>query len=334
MITDVVIEDYQAIREARLRLGRVTVITGPTGSGKSAVIRAIRLVVFNARGTSFIRHGVKKCKAAIGFEGELRAVGIERGGRGADKYRLVTLDLSRCKHTDEPVVTEFTKLAGAVPLPVSEALQLSELNFAGQFDRPYLLDASGGQVARALGELTNVTLVLDAAREATRRKQETARELKRAEAELESLKAQAATFRRLRERRAAMAEAQERLVSVTAITEQLGRMRKLAELRRQASGAVARVQSHLEALDVPSLDRVEELSKSLARLRSLGEEAAAELGEERGQLLIVDRHWKDEQAAHQELHDLLAGAGVCPTCGQSVSALWKRRRLTSTGRTS
>lgn len=324
MITDVVIEDYQAIREARLRLGRVTVITGPTGSGKSAVIRAIRLVVFNARGTSFIRHGVKKCKAAIGFEGELRAVGIERGGRGADKYRVVTRDGAE----------EFTKLAGAVPDKVSAILQLSELNFAGQFDRPFLLDASGGQVARALGELTNVTLVLDAAREATRRKQETARELKRAEAELESLKAQAATFRRLRERRAAMAEAQERLVSVTAITEQLGRMRKLAELRRQASGAVARVQSHLEALDVPSLDRVEELSKSLARLRSLGEEAAAELGEERGQLLIVDRHWKDEQAAHQELHDLLAGAGVCPTCGQSVSALWKRRRLTSTGRTS
>jgi DNA repair protein SbcC/Rad50 len=319
VITDVVIEDYQAVREARIRLGRVTVITGPTGSGKSAVIRAIRLATFNARGTSFIRHGVKKCKVALGFQGELRVVGIERGGRGADKYRLVTMDMSPYQSTDKPVVTEFTKLAGAVPSQVSEALKLSELNFAGQFERPFLLDASGGQVARTLGELTNVTLVLDAAREATRRKLETARELKRAEAELESLKVQAAAFRRLRERREAMAEAQERMVSVTAITEQLTRMRKLAEMHRQAAGAVHRAQSHLEALDVPSLDQLDRKVSMVARLVSFRETLSTQHTEHGKCLIRADQATREEEAAHQELHDLLTGAGVCPTCGQAVS---------------
>jgi DNA repair protein SbcC/Rad50 len=318
VITDVEVENYQAIEKASLRLGRFTVVTGPTGSGKSAVIRAIKLVVFNARGTSYIRHGAKACKAALGFQGEIAVVGIERGGRGSDKYRLVTLDLDPAR-LDQPVVAEFTKLAGQVPPEVQAVLHLGEVNFAGQFDGPYLLGATGAQVARTLGELTNITLLFDAAREANRRKQDTSRQLKTAEQELAFLVAQAASFRTLAVRREAALEARERLASIDLMHEQIDRLHKLASEVARRTTELGIVRDWVSALEVPSAERVTFLHERLMRLRELSASIATwqqdkerNDGEaESAEILEVD--------ARLVLHELLVEAGTCPTCGQAVS---------------
>ena len=326
MITDVVIQDYQAVREARLRLKRFTVITGPTGSGKSAVIRAIKLVVFNARGTSYVRHGAKACAAMVGFEGEYTAVAIHRGGRGADKYRVSTIDTSPHRHTNDPAVQEYTKLAGAVPEQVSAVLRLGELNFAGQFDRPYLLDASGSQVARVLGELTDVTLVLDAAREATRRKLETSRELRRAEQELASLTAQAQQFRGLRARRDALVDADELLHSASLISDSVERLRQLSDMHQKASQECVAALVRVQAMAVPSLDRAVELRASLTRLRALAEEWDTFRKDIRGHEAAAENCRAAEEQAHRQLHEILVAAGACPTCGQRVPGLCSTAR--------
>jgi hypothetical protein len=72
-------------------------------------------------------------------------------------------------------------------------------------------------------------------------------------------------------------------------------------------------------MDVPVPDRAEELQRLLTRLSSLDDAIAEERSTESALLLEADRHWKDEQALHQQLHDLLVAEGVCPTCGQRVS---------------
>jgi len=318
VITDVEVVDYQAIRKASLKLGRFTVITGPTGSGKSAVVRALRLVVFNARGTSYIRRGAKSCKAALGFREETTMVGIERGGRGADKYRLVTLDTSPHKHTSDPAVQEFTKLAGAVPAEVSALLRLGELNFSGQFDRPFLLDDTGSHVAKVLGDLTNVTVVFEAAREASRRKKATDADLRRAEQELEDLKAMGRPFRNLKERRAALTVAHEAVSRHTALT---ARAQRLSELGRQHALfarqlAVARRNS--AALAVPSPAGMDSLRQSLSRLLGLQEALESESEKRRREQAIADHVGGAERQLHEALHVLLVSAGECPTCGQQV----------------
>ncbi len=59
-LSSVDIRDYQSqsqsqsIASARIPPGKLAVVTEPTGSGKSAVIRE-RLLAFNARGTDYIR---------------------------------------------------------------------------------------------------------------------------------------------------------------------------------------------------------------------------------------------------------------------------------------
>ena len=307
MITDIAIEDYQALRKAQLRLGRLTVVTGPTGSGKSAVVRALKLVVFNARGTAYIRHGAKSCKAIVQDDSGLTA-GIVRGGRGQDAYTVNVLGEKKT----------YTKLAGAVPEEVSALLALQDINFAGQFDRPFLLADSGSQVARALGELTNVTLVFDAAREANRRKLEIARELKSYEDMVRALTAAAQPFRTLKARRAAFMEARDRMDSLEYITDQRERLGALWSAFRQGIAAQSAAETRLAVLSAPSAEQLDLLGSRLGRLRNLHSQyqqadQAARTTERQQQILAVE-----EDKAHRALHEALVAAGTCPTCGQSV----------------
>lgn len=310
MITDLVVEDYQAVKEARLRLKMFTVVTGPTGSGKSAIIRALRMVVFNQRGTSFVRAGAKSARAAVGVEGEHVVVGIERGKVNA--YRVVSPSSDPLSSKAE--VQNFTKLAGTVPEEVTAVLRLSDVNFSGQHDPLFLLTSSGGEVARRLGELTNVTLLLDAAREANRRRLEVSRQLQAAEREHEDLFDQLPRFASLKEQLGAMAAADAKLVLVKQMQIAAD---YLAALIRTASQA----QAALDAAAVPDLPDIGRLceiadrrSRLVARLSEL-HVRDSQAGGLRNEAVYAARAQNEALA---ELKAVLTEAGRCPTCGQPV----------------
>lgn len=316
MITHLEVIDYQSLKHADLPLGPFTVITGPTGAGKSAVIRAMRLLAFNAKGTSYIRHGEARALAAAGItDGTADArldwsVGIERGGRGKDRYYVAP--------SDGGDVQTYTKLAGGVPEEITAALCLTELNFSGQFDRPFLLTSSAGDVARRLGELTNVTLVFTAGREARRRQLRLGEQVKLRQADLASLEAQRAAFAGLPVRlRAAQlaAEARDRAGQA------MGRLDHLDRLVRDlgdALQAAVRVQA-MGTAPVPSLGqlvvhqaRVQQLAASAGALHAAAVRlttAQANLEAAQAQVAVLER----------ELHDSLGEAPVCPACGQVIT---------------
>jgi DNA repair ATPase RecN len=312
VLTHIEIENFQSLRQVSIGLGRFTVVTGATGSGKSAVIRAARHLAFNARGTGYITRGAKSCKVTVGGQdGDGWAVRLERGaGRGKDCYRL---------HRG-PVLREnpgevFAKLAGGVPEQVTDALQLSELNFAAQFDRPFLLDSSGGEAARVLGKLTNVTLLFEAARECSRRRLEVMGDLKRAEAELARLTEEAQRFRGMRGRQEAVSEAEEALERVQDTEARLGRLRALTARLEAAEAALERAAPP----QVPDGSRLEELAGRLDRARSLYAQLDGAVLAMEGARFAVSEAGAAERAAHERLHQVLAEAGQCPTCGQDVA---------------
>lgn len=60
MLTTLAIAGYRSLRELIVPLGRLNVITGANGSGKSSVYRSLRLLAETARGgviTSLAREG-------------------------------------------------------------------------------------------------------------------------------------------------------------------------------------------------------------------------------------------------------------------------------------
>jgi DNA repair protein SbcC/Rad50 len=299
------IENYQSLRNVRLELGKFTVVTGPTGSGKSAVLRALRTLCFNGRGTSYIRRGTKTCTMMM-LDDQGLGVALVRGGRGSDSYVLDVLGQQKT----------FTKLGGDVPEAVSRCLGISPLNFASQFDAPYLLGESAGAVARTLGQLTNVTLVFEAARETTRIKGRLADQLKDREVELEQLRQQACQFIGMQDRQAAVSVAEEAWQRAVLAQSRASRLRVLA-------GAVQAAQAVLDQAgaavrEVPSLEVLEAVLARHARLSYLIEAYAS--GRQAHLSADSDVASSGERilGLEREHQRLLTEAGQCPTCGQEV----------------
>jgi exonuclease SbcC len=314
VLTHLVIENFQSIAQAELELGEFTVITGPTNSGKSASCRALELVAFNRRGTDFIRRGATTCKVATGDREQGWAVGIERGSRGKDAYRLAHQPQSG----DEPYVETWTKLGGTAPAEISSALQITPLNFAAQLDGPFLLGESGGRIARTLGELTNVTVVFSAAQAGATRKKALNAELKAARGNAERLAEQERQYESLPGRQQALAEAEASLERSSVLQGRLARLESLVSLLGQHSALLAAARDKAQQAGPPDVSRLEELHAEYARLGVL----YASLTRSWEELLAARQARAEaeraEAAAELELHEALVAAGTCPTCGQAV----------------
>lgn len=62
-----VVKDFQNIKDAKIKANGLTIITGPTNNGKSALFRSIIYTLKNQSGTHFINKDADVCKTAISF---------------------------------------------------------------------------------------------------------------------------------------------------------------------------------------------------------------------------------------------------------------------------
>lgn len=321
MIREIEVSNYQSLHDLNISLGRFTVITGRTGAGKSGLVRALKALVFNARGTSYITRGEKQCSVSMsgdedsGGNSLWRAV-IQRGSK--DQYQLETvLPPEQDAEGDFSQVKVFTKLAGKVPEAVSDTLRLGDINFASQFDKPYLLDSTGGDVARVLGKLTNVTVLFRAAQEANRRRLQVSGELKTRQADLASLAEQIQQYATLPAELAAVEDAEGRMAHLHLLC---GKQERLHQLTTAVARALATSDMLRDTtpLEPPSLARLEELMLSRERLAQL----LIQQGNMEYQVAVSAKRERDAVAAEascqQELAEYVSQWGVCETCGQPV----------------
>jgi DNA repair exonuclease SbcCD ATPase subunit len=314
------VTDFQSLHRAVIPLGRLTVITGPTGSGKSALFRAMVLLARNARGTSYISAGSKTCSVATG--NDRWAVRITRSSapRGKNEYSVAKLVPVPAQDPGEGWSgCKYTKLNSQVPAPVAEMLQLTDVNFARQADPPYLLSIPGTEIARRLGDLTNVSLVLGAAQEAGRVRKQLVRDLDMTRARREALLEEAQEFAGLGARRKACTAAEEALARAEATAARRDRLRVLSDRLAAAEHAVAAARAEADRQAPPRLDRLEVLTVRRARLTELaGGLQAAERDAARYAGLARDAQ-QDEKTAREAVHAALARAGQCPVCGSTIT---------------
>lgn len=325
MIREIEVGNYQSLRRMKVRLGKFTVITGPTGTGKSAFIRAVKTLAFNASGTAYISRGEKSCLvAASGDE-------IERTGMDDDHWKAAihrgvknAYDLEVPAPPDEDAGGDFTKrstftkLQGKVPEQVSGVLRLTDLNFAGQLDAPYLLDATGSEVARVLGRLTNVTLLYKAAQEANRRRLASSGQLKIRQADLAALHQQVQGYATMPAEKLAVEVAEQALARMQEAEQKLVRLGMLADAMARALAA----QDMLAATTIPEPPSLAHLEEELAarwqRLRFLTgavDDASLALA---GKQPWVTSAREQEAQAQRELQAYTDQWGVCDKCGQPV----------------
>ena len=151
MISKIDIKNFQAHRQLTLELDpKLTTITGPSDTGKSSVIRAVRWALLNVPVSSLIHDGCKKATVRIEVDGQV--VIRERGSENV--YRLDG--------------EEYKAFRTHVNHPIADLVNLHDVNFQGQHDPIYWFSSSAGDVCRQLNAVVNLDVIDKTLSEATR----------------------------------------------------------------------------------------------------------------------------------------------------------------------
>ena len=163
-------------------------ITGPSDSGKSAIIRALRFAFYNEpKGADFIRHGAKRATVQVRMS---NGQTIERTRTRSSAGEYILTD-------SHGQWEEFKGFGNSIPIQIANAHQMPKvelatgverpLNFAFQLDGHFLLSDSPASRASAIGRLTGVHLVDAAIKEKTKEMRAITIEANAAEELIESL---------------------------------------------------------------------------------------------------------------------------------------------------
>lgn len=320
MLQSLRVEGFQSLRNVNFALSKYTVIVGRSSSGKSALTRALRLLCFGGRGTGYVSYGAKNAKVLASFRDGRDEFGVETTRGKDNQYEVFAPDVSSA----DPEV--YVKLAGAVPESVERLLKITELSFADQFDKPYLLSATGSEVARSLGELTEVTRIFAAVREGNRRRSATASLLSTRRSDLAQAQEAVEAFAALPAQVKALSALEERW---RAVREQAHRRDRLADALGRVEVSEAALRGLGESLPVvPSLDEVEESARKLARFKEIVRTMlTAQAGVDSADREATTLYGEVIPALMEEMRDVLEAAGECPTCGAKAEA-WE---LTTVG---
>lgn len=303
---------FQSLHDVDLALGQLTVVVGPSNTGKSAFGRAVRQLVRNGR-SSLVEHGEKTSTVEATLE-DGTGVSLERGP-SVSTYRVTT-------PSSEEV---YAKAGTSVPEDVQRLFSMPagdgpDVHLTTQFDGPYLLDVDATTASRVLGELTNVTLLSEAAREAVRRRGEAGRDARTrrvdAEAGVQRVRSE---FSDLGERRDAVRAARETFEAVRGRLAQAEELTRQAEAARHAEQAVALAGEAVE-VPIPDYEAIEDLVRSERNLREQAERCTMAAAAMSQQSTMAERATSTATELEERHFTLLREAGRCPTCLQPVTS--------------
>ena len=198
-IEKIIIENFQSHKFTVLELDKgVNVIIGPSDSGKTSIIRAIRWVMYNEpSGDYFIRKGEIEASVTLYLNNGY----IIKRGRNKNKNYYEVIDNCNNKEHYEGFGTN-------VPLEVSEILgvnkvQLSEnynlaLNISEQLDNPFLLNDTPTIKSNAIGKLAGADIIDDALQKLSKDIYSLKTELKYNNNELDLLKQKKENYKTLK----------------------------------------------------------------------------------------------------------------------------------------
>jgi DNA repair protein SbcC/Rad50 len=311
LIESVKISNFQSLQNVELEFGKFTVIVGPSSTGKSAITRAIKAVTSNALDSDNITRGTKH--AAVSLRTGDTTVTIERAQGGSSVYKIAKMGGEE---------SSFAKLNRQVPTEVTEALgilpstqDVGSINFAGQFDTPYLLKEGASSVANVLGQLTNVSTIFAAVKEASRRAKNASTLVNVRRKDRDKLLNQIVDYANVGAEVKSLAKADDlyaECIKQEARIELLSRLLDRATMASQALGALK------EIPDLPDLAPMLEAQNKLNTFKATLREVALARQTFTTQASNIQEAEAAILLAEQELHDTLVAAGKCPTCNQEI----------------
>lgn len=311
MLRRVRVRDFQALADVDLKLGVLTVIVGPSNSGKSGLIRAMQAALFNRQGGNFVRDG--RPEAWVQMDFDAGALDWKKPPKGGALYAINGREMARM---GGEIPEEIRKLTGVHEVVV-DTMKV-RLQFDSQFDPPFMLSHTSGQAAKMLARVSRIDVLVAAQVEARRDEGRAKVAAEAHEKEVSLLQAQLdvmpdfeallAKWEALDERMRVAAEAERRTVAGTVLVRQRAENVRRLSIATATAGLAAEVRRLSAVADGLHVARdvnakraaaVTQLSAALAN----GQSAA-------GQIL------KLEAELEQALVDLVE----CPVCGRLMDA--------------
>jgi DNA repair ATPase RecN len=311
LIQSIRVKNFQSLHDVQLEFGKFTVIVGASSSGKSALTRAIKAVASNSLDSDYITKGSKHSSVSLYTDNQI--ITIERESGGTSAYKVTN---SRGEEQS------FTKLNRQVPAQVTAALgitpgtkEVESIHFAGQFDTPYLLKDGASNVARVLGELTNVSTIFEAVRESSKRAKAASGVLNLRKKDQEKLLTQISDYANVGTEAKAVTKAEQLLTECNQLQQQIAALTALSQQLTTASEARQAIKNIPELPDLDplleahkKLDTFKTIVRQLVHSRDLLNKSQTSIVEADAAIIL----------AEEELHNTLVAAGECPTCNQKV----------------
>lgn len=264
---DVEVTNFQSIEKAAFKVQGFTALSGRSNIGKSALVRAIKCALTNARGTYFVRHsdtclrrvrGLKTCKCMSTVR--IRAEGFDLLWEKGDSINRTTIN---GVEYDKPEGIEFLKDFGLAPVPIGQ--RSAFLQVSDQFDQPFLLDESGNAIAELVADVGQLAVINEAMRMADKDRKEASSLRKVREKDVADLGVKIAAYEGLDDS-ATIATAAEKLLSDCSARETT--FRRLSNFIERVAklGSATQMLAGIEKIEIPDIAGIETSLPKLTQL--------------------------------------------------------------------
>lgn len=311
MLERLIIKNFQSLKDVDIELGKFSVIVGESSHGKSAILRAINAIASNELDADNITQGQKY--ATITAKTENGTVTIERKQGGSSAYQVAQIGSQESSFTklNRQVPSEVTQILGILP----NTKEVTSINFAGQHDSPYLLKDSASNVARVLGDLTKVSTIFEAVKEASRRSKAANTLVNLRKKDLDKILANISDYAKVTVEAKGITALELELSTAQELEAQSS---KLASLVTNLEASQKVLESYEDLPDIPELASVLELYTRVNTFINLIKQVAESSKQVKYFDASIDRAESDILLAEGKLHDCLVDAGSCPLCHQTI----------------
>lgn len=154
MISQVVLENFQSHKQSIFNFDKgLNLVVGSSNQGKTSLVRALSLVLYNQWDKSWVRIGSSFCKITLIMDNGVTV--IREKGEKQNKYILKVPNQADCVYENFGV---------NVPEAISKVLNIRKieldkddsltLNYSSQLESLFLFNRSGSQKAKVFGHLS------------------------------------------------------------------------------------------------------------------------------------------------------------------------------------
>ena len=317
MISSVVLENFQSHKHSTFNFDKgLNLVVGSSNQGKTSLVRALSLVLYNTWDKSWVRVGSSFCKITLVMDNGVTV--IREKGEKQNKYILQV--------AGQPEQT-FTNFGVDVPEAISKVLKIGKieldkddsltLNYASQLEPLFLFNRSGSQKAKVFGRLSGAHYLDHALRNLNTEKKQISTEKNLKTQELSLLKEQFTaleainTFKskldELETKNAALEEASQRVIQLKTL------LNRVQDWKRRY-GTETEKESILAQAKTVEIDPVVSSVQRLKQLKQLSTWKNDLFNKENTLNSAKNQLETEFDTVSREYIDILGANKVCPTC--------------------